>query len=63
MGIAAMTFGSDGTAWLMNSAEGTIEAYAPTPQGRWRSLGVRLTQIRGEDLLLPYAGSGMVTGR
>lgn len=63
LGVAAMTFGPDGTAWIMNSAELAIEAYAPTQQGTWMPLANRLTHFRGQGLVLPQAGSGLTTGR
>lgn len=61
-GVAAIAFGPDGTAWILNTVVGAVEAYAPTPQGLWQDLGVRITQIGGKDLQLPMAGSGMAIG-
>lgn len=62
MGVSAMTFGPDGTAWVMNAAEGAVQGYAPAPGGLWRLLA-SLSQVGRDDLVLPPAGSGMVTGR
>lgn len=62
-GPAAVAFGPDGTAWVLNNVRQAVEAYAPTPQGRWKEKGVRLTAIGGQPLQLPRAGSGIVVGR
>jgi len=63
VGIAAIGFGPDGTAWILNTVDQAVEGYQPTPAGRWRNLGVRLTEVGGEDLQLPLAGSGITCGR
>ena len=61
-GPAAVAFGPDGTAWVLNSVSGSVEAYRPTVQAPWTPMGPRLTAVRGEPLRLPMAGSGIVTG-
>ena len=61
-GVAAMAFGPDGTAWILNKAEATVEAYAPSKLGLWKPLGVNLTAVKGEALSLPVAGSGLALG-
>lgn len=61
-GIAALAFGPDGTAWVLDGGAQAVLAYEQTPSGRWRSAGPALNRIRGEPLALPEAGSGIVTG-
>jgi sugar lactone lactonase YvrE len=61
-GVAAMAFAPDGTAWILNTAEGVVEAYSPSVNGPWKALGVRLAMVRGEALQLPPAGSGIAIG-
>lgn len=61
-GPAAMEFGPDGTAWVLNTTAGAVEAFAPSAKGVWKPTGVRLTQIEGKDLSLPDTGSGLVLG-
>ena len=61
-GPAAIAFGPDGTAWVVNTSGRSVEAYAPTAQGLWKPMGTRLTQVRGVNLRLPPTGSGLVLG-
>jgi sugar lactone lactonase YvrE len=60
-GPSAVTFGSDGTAWVFDGVAGVIEAYSPGRQGAWKSRGVRLAKVRGEPIQVPMAGAGLVT--
>lgn len=62
-GISALTFGPDGTAWVIDAGAGVVEAYLPKPQGPWTPLGIRLSSVRGEPLTLPEGGAQIVTGR
>lgn len=62
LGVAAMAFGPDGIAWILNKAEETLEAYGPAKQGPWKPLGVSLVAVKGEPLQLPVSGSGLALG-
>ncbi len=61
-GLSGLCFGTDGTAWVLNSSSGAVEGYQPNPSGHWSPTTARLTQIRGEALMLASAGSGIVVG-
>jgi sugar lactone lactonase YvrE len=62
-GPAAFTFGPDGTAWVLNSTSRAVEAYDTHGPTNWRKTSVALSTIRGEQLKLPEAGSGIVIGQ
>lgn len=62
-GISALAFGPDGTAWVMDSGAGVVEAYRPEPQGPWTPLGISLSKIRGEPLMFPAGSAQILTGR
>jgi DNA-binding beta-propeller fold protein YncE len=62
-GPSALTFGPDGTAWVLNSGSNTVVAYHSTAQKRpWVSAQRSLSSFRGVPLRIPEAGSGIVTG-
>ena len=62
-GPVALGFGPDGTAWVVDSVNGAVEAYDTTPMNGWRATGTRLTEIRGQPLLhYPSAGSSLLVG-
>ncbi|MCI0656181.1 MAG: SMP-30/gluconolactonase/LRE family protein [Acidobacteria bacterium] len=59
-GPLAVAFGPDGTAWLADSADESIQAYEVSVQGDWFPLGKRLTSVDGEPLVLSPGGMGLV---
>lgn len=61
-GPAALAFGPDGTAWVLDSAAHTVRAFSPTSRGPWKERPVRLDSIKGEPLELPISGSGIALG-
>lgn len=62
-GISALTFGPDGTAWVMDASASLIEAYVPDRKGPWKPLDVGLGSVNGKPLRFPAGTSaGMVTG-
>jgi hypothetical protein len=62
-GICALTFGSDGTAWVVDGGAAAVEAYQPTDKGPWKSLGVKLENVQGQPLDFAKGGCGIVTGK
>lgn len=61
-GPLAVAFGSDGTAWLADSAAESIQGYQIDNTGHWTPLEARLTSVLGEPLDLAPGGMGLVLG-
>ena len=62
-GISALSFGSDGTAWVMDAAAGGVEGYRTDRGIPWTPSGVALREIRGKPLRLAPGGAGLITGK
>lgn len=62
-GIDALTFGPDGTAWVVDAAAGCVEAYSTANANQWTPAGPRLTEVRGEPLKFLIGGCGIVAGK
>ncbi len=60
-GPAALAFGPDETAWVLNSSSGTIQGYQ-TKGKDWIPTREKLDLFRGRTLVLPKSGSGIVLG-
>jgi hypothetical protein len=61
-GCSAIGFGPDGTAWVLDSANGIVQGYRPQSAGQWTLTAESLEEIAGEPLSLPVAGSGIAVG-
>jgi len=62
-GPAALAFGPDGTAWILNTVTHSVEAFEAGPSTPWKAKGIRLSKVNGQDLRLPIAGSGLALGK
>lgn len=62
-GPLAVAFGSDGTAWLADSAAESIQGYVVGKGEDWVPLNARLDSVQGEPLLFTPGGMGLVLGR
>jgi sugar lactone lactonase YvrE len=61
-GPVAMTFGPDGTAWLLESRTGSVRSYRPTSTGLWSALPTVLQSRPGNGLTINHGGAGIVCG-
>jgi hypothetical protein len=61
-GVTAIAFGPDGTAWVADSATQTLEGYAVSTDGAWKSNGALLRDVGNEPLSLLPGGMGMLAG-
>ncbi len=61
-GVSAVSFGPDGTAWVLDSFQQVVQGYRPRPDGDWIPTSQALTAIGGRSLELPHAGSGIAIG-
>ena len=59
-GPAALAFGRDGTAWVLNSATGSVDSYEPTANGPWRRGAKSLSNLNGIPLSLNPSEVGIV---
>ncbi len=62
-GPVALAFGADGTAWVMDSMSGGLQAYGLKSKTSWSPLDSRLTQIRGVPMRFTPGGMGMVVDK
>jgi len=62
-GPLAIVFGPDGTAWLSDSAAGSIRAFDVDKRGTWSPRDAELSSVLGEVLKLSAGGMGLVVGK
>lgn len=61
-GISGLTFGTDGTAWIVDGAAGLVQGYETSAKKPWKPLGAALKEIKGNPLRFPSGGAGIVIG-
>ena len=61
-GPVALAFGSDGTAWVLESRTGGVRSYVPTPTGLWTAQTAVLSSRPNEGLTINHGGAGLVCG-
>ncbi len=58
-GPAAISFGPDGTAWLLESRTGSVRSYKSPAHGPWQPLSAVLSTRGDEGLTINVAGAGL----
>jgi hypothetical protein len=61
-GPAALSFGSDGTAWVLDSRLASVRAYEVRQDGLWQPLATELNRLNGQPLALGTGSAGIVCG-
>ncbi len=61
-GPVALSFGPDGTAWVLESRTGSVRSYRPSAQGPWVAQAAVLGSRPGEGLTINHGGAGLVCG-
>lgn len=62
-GPAAITFGPDGTAWMLESRSGSVRAYRAPANGPWQAMPTVLSARGSESLTVNVAGAGLTWSR